>query len=254
MRKVIPVLLFILLASAHASAKGRGAGCESEMCGLVIRGEVTGLEVERPAGYVVFNVKLNVEFVNEGTEPIILFAPTFGKTLGADSSGYWLGGFTLYSNEEEVKSGRPIFVDGRWQSVTGGDTYRALSEKLDARTPPDEYTRTLRPGESWKSTDEFVISFDAEKHTRNPERRTWKEMREFPRRLWLRIDYEISPWNVEYFKPDLIRKLKKRWATFGNVLVEKKKESGFNLFRAESEPMRIDFSQAKETASKSGQE
>ena len=73
----------MLLASGAAAARQNGAACaESVMCGLVIRGEVKGLEVEREKDRVIFNVKLNVEFANKGTEPIILFAPdTKGKKL-----------------------------------------------------------------------------------------------------------------------------------------------------------------------------
>ena len=253
MRRAYAVLILLLLASAQTLARG-ARGCETEMCGLVIRGEVTGLEVEKERNAVFFDVKLNVEFRNEGAEPVILFAPEFAEADDPESSGYWLGGWSLYATEEDAKAWKPIFGDGYWQSVSRGDEYRVLAEKLDVKTPPDEYTRTLRPGEVWKSPDSFRIYFEAEKHDRYPRLATWKEMQEFPARLWLRIDYELSPWNVEIFRPGLIRKLKKRWAAYGNVLVEEKKEGDVDLFRAESEPMQIDFSQAKEIAPKSVQE
>lgn len=240
-RKALPVLLLLLLASGPASARGCG---EAENCGLVIRGRVTGLEVEKTKDAVIFHVGLDVEFANEGVEPVILFDPAFGERFGPDGK-YWLGGWLLYASEADATGGKAIFSDGYWESVNGGGRYLALARKLDVKTPPAGYTRTLRPREIWKTSDRFRIYFEAEKHSRHPERRTWKEMQEFPARLWMRVVYELSPWNVEYFRPNLIRKLKKRWAAHGNVLVEKKKEGRYDTFSMASEPMLVDFSQAK---------
>lgn len=248
MRKAFPVLLLLLLACGQASAQERGAGGpEPETRGLVIRGEVTGVEVERDKDSVKFYVRLNVEFVNEGAETIILFGPS---TYASDMPGerYWLGGWTLYANEAEAKSGRAIFGDGYWESVMGSDYYRDLAYSLDVKTPPESHTKLLGPKESWKFPDSFRIYFEAETHQRWPEKKTWQEMQAYPSPLWLRIHYELSPWNVEFFKPDLIRRLAKRWRKFGNVLVEKKKEGRFNHFHAASEPMPIDLSQAKPKA------
>lgn len=245
MKRASAVLLLLLLPAA-AQAFARGADCGgSETCGLVIRGEVAGLEVEKADDHVNFHVRLNVEFRNEGTEPIILFAPEFKDYSGERRSGYWLGGWLLYKTEAEAAGGRPIFSDGYWQSVSGSEDYRGLAEALDVKSPPGEHTIILRPGESWKSPDTFRIYFTTGEHVSY--RLKWEEMQAFPPRLWLVVEYELSPWNVEHFKPGLIRKLKRRWAAYGNVLVTKKKEDGFNLFRTESQPMLIDFSRAKET-------
>jgi|ERR1044072_1892471 hypothetical protein len=243
MRKAFPFILLLLLASAQASAQGRA--CEQlEDCGLVVRGELTGLKVEKTKDSVYFHVDINVEFVNEGSEPIILFDPAFGEGFGSEGK-YWLGGWMLYATEADAKEWKSIFKDGYWESVSGSKEYRALAAKLDVKTPPAGYTRTLQPREVWKTSDRFRIYFEAEKHYRYPELRTWKEMQEFSPRLWVRFAYELSPWNVEYFKPNLLRKLNKRWAAHGNVLVEKKKDGTYNSFFMVSEPMPIDLSQAK---------
>ncbi len=230
----IIVTIFLTLCFAQNSF----AQCESEGCGLVISGKVTNLEVDRSdKTFVRFKVNLDVRFSNLGTEPIILFKPEFGD-------GYWLGGWSLYQSEEDAKNFKAIFGDGYWQSVAGGERYRKLAEKLDVKTPPNDFTKILKPKDSWEFTSDFQISFEAEKHYRYPELKTWKEMQEFPTKLWLKTRYELSPWNVEYFKPNLIRNLQDRWKAFGNVLVSKEKEDRFNLFRYASEPMLIDFSQA----------
>jgi len=221
---------------AFCIAQSIFAQCVDENCGLTIRGEVTNLQMEKTKDSVFFYVDLDVDFVNEGKQPIILFTNEF-------PDGYWLGGWSIYENKEDKKA---IFGDGYWQSIIGSPQYRQLAEKLDVKTPPNEYTKILQPNESWKFKDEFRIYFELEKHERFPEHKTWKEMQEFPAKLWVSFAYELNPWNAEKFRPNLIRKLKKRWKNLGNVLVEKDKEGNFNHFTINSEPMLIDFSQAKE--------
>ena len=194
------------------------------------------MRVDTQHDSVSFEVSLEVEFVNEGNQPVILYNNEF-------PDGYWLGGWSLFEDRDDKEA---IFEDGYWQSIMGYPSYRQMAEKLDTTMPPDELTKILPPNDSWKFKDEFRISFEKEKHRRSPEHKTWKEMQAFPSKLWMRISYELNPWNVEYFKPNLIRKLRKRWKKHGNVLVEKEKEGRFNHFNITSEPMLIDFSQAKE--------
>lgn len=225
--------IFIIIVLLAGYALGQ---CKTENCGLVVRGKVTDLTVDRSdKHYVRFYAKIDAEFKNEGSEPIILFKPEF-------DDGYWLGGRSLSVTE----NGETVFVVGHWQSVSGDESYRKLAEGLDFKTPPKELTITLKPGETWNLQSETQIGFSAEEERNTwPKRRSWKEMQEFPSKLWLTIDYEISPWNIEYFKPNLIRKLAKRWKSYGNVLIEQKKEGRFNQFTLSSEPMVIDFGQAR---------
>lgn len=210
------------------------AQCKDENCGLVVRGKVTNLEVDRSdKNYVRFYAAIDAEFINEGTENIILFKPEF-------EDGYWLGGKSLSVTE----NGESIFGYGLWQSVSGADSYRKLAERLDVKTPLKDLTITLKPNEKWNLQSKTDIFFGAKKLGLGE--KTWEEMEKFPSQLWLIVSYEINPWNVEYFKSNLIRKLKKRWKAFGNVLVENEKDGRFNHFIITSEPMLIDFSQAKE--------
>jgi len=236
-------LFYLLLTASQIPAQQTKA--ELKNYGLVVRGQVTDLEFCRHPTYCTdknqtkFDVKLKVEFSNEGSRPIIFFAPA----VDVLPDRYWLGGWSLSVNEDSEAEN--IFSDGYWESVSGGDYYKSLAEQLDAKAPPAKQTRVLQPGERWSFPDEFRISFDTESNQRFSEHRTWKEMQAFPMKLWLRIDYELSPWNVEFFRPDLIRRLQRRWKPVGNVLVERKREDRFNKFRISSEPMPIDFSQAR---------
>ncbi|HKP70412.1 MAG TPA: hypothetical protein VJV05_14085 [Pyrinomonadaceae bacterium] len=227
-------LLLLLAVSAFAQ-------CKVEGCGLVIRGKVADLEVERNSkeNSVRLHVKLDVTFANDGNAPIILFKPEH-----ENESRYWLGAWSLYL-DASLKAD-PVFVDGYWQSISGSDYYKKLADGLDVKTPPAEFTKILKPNESWSFKDDFQIYFEAEKGSRYPPHRTWKEMSELGTSVFqMRISYELSPWNVGYFKPNLIKKLKKRWSSYGNLLVEDEKDR-FNHFIHTSELMEIDISKAKE--------
>jgi hypothetical protein len=216
--------------------------CHVEGCGLVITGAVTDLRRENPEkGFVRFKVFLNVEFSNEGTEPIILFRPD------NEANRYWLGAWSLYATENDLAKNQPVFVDGYWQSISGDESYRKLAADLDVKMPSEANTRILKPKESWQFTDDFQITFLTNSANTFPKRRTWAEMQQQPSQLKLKISYELSPWNVEFFRHNLIRNLKKRWRAYGNVLVELGK-SRFNHFIWTSEPLSIDFSKAKETS------
>jgi hypothetical protein len=228
------ILLFAVLLLVCTS--GAPAQCIGDDCGLVITGKVTDLEVEKDKSNVYFYVKFDVEFSNRNKEPIILFEPW-------DGEGYWLGGWAVYASPTE--DAEAVFWEGYWESVDRGETYQKLAANLDVKTPPAEYTRILKQGESWKFQDDFRIAFAAEKYLGYPVKKTWKEMQEFPSKLWVTISYELSPFNVEYIKPRLIRTLKKRWKRFGNVPVEADKDSRAGNYIATSEPMEIDFGAAR---------
>lgn len=232
--KFLSLFTVVFLTSSLA-----GAQCRDEGCGLVIRGKVSKIEVDRSdSNYVQFKIGLDVEFANDGDWPIILFKPE-------DESGYTLGGWHVYL-EDEKNTRRTLLREGFWRSVSGSNEYRDLANKLDAKTPPGEYTMTLQPKEGWKSKSSVRLRFESKgpKYTCCV---AWDEISTFPsKEFQMRITYELLPWNVEYFKPNLIRKLQKRWKDYGSVLVEKEQEGRFNHFRFSSEPISVDFSQATE--------
>ena len=233
MKQFSAVLAILLTLCLTETLLGQ---CKDEACGLVVRGEVSELKVDRSdKNYVRFYATIDAEFINEGTETIILFKPEF-------DDGYWLGGRILSLTE----NGESIFGYGYWQSVSGDSSYRKLANKLDVKTPPKDLTVTLKPNESWRLKSGTDVNFSAEEERSTfPKKRSWKEMQEFPSKLWLTVSYEILPWNVEFFKKDLISKLQERWKKYGNILLER--DSGrFNNFIISSSPMMIDFSVAKE--------
>lgn len=221
------------------------AQCKDENCGLVVRGKVMDLQIDRSdKDYVAFNVNLKMEFKNESDQPIILFKPNTNNSYFGNS--YYLGAKALSLAE----NGESLYSDGAWESIMGSEFYRKLAEDLDTKVPSNELTKVLQPNEVWSFPDKTYINFSAKEEKNTfPKQRSWKEMQAFPSKLWLTVFYELNPWNIEYFKPKLIRKLKNRWKNFGNVPIDEDTDSRFSHFGISSKPMMIDFSQAKEKIS-----
>lgn len=237
--KIIKLFIFssiLLVMAIQVFAK-----CKTENCGLLVHGKVVDSTIDRNVkDYVDFVVNLEIEFKNESDESILLFKPY----IQSHGMRYWLGGKTISINRDD----KPIYIIGQWESVIGSPFYRQLAENLDTKNPSDKYTKFLQPNETWKFEDSTFIRFSEkkEKYSSFSDNKSWEEMQELPSKLWLTVSYELNPWNVEYFKPKLIRKLRKRWKGFGNVLIEKDRDSRFSHFTISSESMEIDFSEAKE--------
>ena len=235
MRSAANVVIFLILLTAHSFAQ-----CRTENCGLVVRGSVTELKMTNGKDSVVFDVRLAMEFKNASDAPIILFRPNTDNSYF--EGGYYLGGYSL----TQTAGGEYIHGDGAWESIMGSDFYKTLADKLDTKTPTEEFTKVLQPNETWALPDKARITFRNFDDKYSPGlRRSWNAMQSLPSKLWLQVSYELSPWNVEFFKPNLLRRLAKRWKPYGKVLIEQKKDGRFNHFGVRSEPMAIDFSQAE---------
>ncbi len=232
--------LIILLIALTSYTFGK---CETETCGLVVRGTITDIQIERSKqDYISFEIGLAMEFKNESSRPIILFKPNTNNSYFDDR--YYLGAQSLF----EIETEKIVHIDGgAWESVMGSPFYKQLADKLDTKTPLPEFTKILQPDEVWSFADKSQLGFAVKEDKWGMDRRkTWGEMQQISSTLWLQVHYELSPWNVEFFKPNLLRKLAKRWRNYGNVAIEPKKDGSFNHFMISSQPMIIDFSLAKE--------
>jgi hypothetical protein len=200
--------------------------------GLTLSGKVVNVRrLPDEDRYVRMKVGLNLEFVNSGTEPIILIRPW-------DARGYWHGASCLSTKVDSV---RCYFSDGGWQSLSAGEDERKLANDLDQPAPPPSFTRTLKPGESWEWFSEIQLSFeDNPKSYKVP----WQEMKTLGPTLWLRVSFELWPFNVEVFKPDLAARLQKRWRRYGNMWIGERNGGGMHLARLTSVPMKVDWSAA----------
>ena len=70
----------------------------------------------------------------------------------------------------------------------------------------------------------------------------WEEIKRQTAPLWLQLSYEMWPFNVENFKPNLGEILQKRWQSHGLLYLEEKGER-YSSAILTSEPIELPLNQ-----------
>jgi hypothetical protein len=225
--------LILLLLGCKAVA---GHGAESP--GYVIRGKVVSAEVElEEKGGATCHLMLDLEFVNTASEPVILIQP-FGRHV------FWVGGKRLAKSFDDAARGRNLLHNSQqWLSVMDTPEFRELAGRLDKPLPPAEVTRTLQPGEAWKYRTAVDIFFPKTKDDclSAPCVAGDELIKLSP--LWLTLQIEMWPSNVENFKSDLGGRLSRRWRKVGRLWVGEK-WGKFWFANMTTEPILLDLKEA----------
>jgi hypothetical protein len=104
----------------------------------------------------------------------------------------------------------------------------------------------IAPGESWSWNTTIQLGF-AEENTCGGSIGVeigWREIKNLSAPVWLRVSYEMWPFNVENFKRDLGGRLRKRWKSHGMLYLEEKL-GRFWSAHLTSEPVELDFQQVE---------
>lgn len=227
--KCVIVVLFVACSVVRAQS--------DDTHGLVLRGKALKTWTDRSlANYVDLRIDVALNFVNVGSAPIIMMRPW-------QDERFWHGGSTLGTTLQNSQSHKLVYDDAAWESISGDDSYRRLSRDLDQREPPPTLTRVLKPGDSWDWQTTVTLRFEASVNHRYPRVPTWEEMKTQPSPLWLRVSFEMWPFNVEYFKPNLAAQLQKRWRKVGWLWIGYK-FGRMHLARLASEPIELDWREA----------
>lgn len=230
-RRLILIIITFLLVVQIVSAQS------DDTHGLVLRGKVLKTWTDRSQnGFVDLMIDLNLDFANAGPTPLIMLRPW-------DDRGFWHGGSLLATTLQNAESNNYIFNDGMWQSITRDDADRKLAVDLDQPLPPPGLTRILKPGESWNWRTTVAVRFEERTHWRYPGLPTWEEMKTQSSPLWLRVSFEMWPFNTEFFKPNLAAKLQKRWRRIGSMWIGEK-DGRIHLARLASAPIELDWQAA----------
>jgi hypothetical protein len=207
---------------------------------LIIKANVVEVACARDGDELVrCNAKLNLEFSNTGSSPVIFVNP--------DEDSLWNGGNRLALTKNELETGRYVYDVAHWQSVVRSTEYRKLAAALDQRTPDEGFTRIMAPGELWDFSSSIQISFRSEKSrdARLGVAIGWREIEKLTSPLWMKVSYEMWPFNVENFRPNLGRVLRKRWKNFGTLYLNDDSGKGFSHGRITSEPFELDLTKIK---------
>jgi hypothetical protein len=203
---------------------------------LVLEGSVLAARCSNrvDAGHVECEADLRLRFSNAGSEPLIILQPF-------QEYKFWHGGTSLALTSADPTRADYVYTSSAWPSVYDTPEYRSLGEALDQRSPPAGLTRILSRGESWQwdTTVHLVFTQDNNCGRGDGVEIGWKEIQNLQAPLWLRVSYEIWPFNVENFKPDLGGRLRKRWKRHGTLYLDEKSRR-YWFARITSEPIELD--------------
>lgn len=203
---------------------------------LLLNGKALAIRCRRgEKRYIRCEVDLSLDFSNRSNRPVIILQPHGDFT-------FWQGGRSLALTRADSSANNYVYHSAAWPSVYGFESYRLLAEALDQPTPPTQVTRTLGPGESWNLSATIQLGV-AEENSCNFSVGVeigWNEIKRLSP-LWLRVSYEMWPFNVEIFKQDLGGRLRERWKKYGNLYLEETKSNNWWFAILQSEPIELDF-------------
>lgn len=184
---------------------------------LLLTGSVQKTSCSKDADYVRCNVDLGLKFTNTGSTPLIILQPQA-------EYDFWHGGTSLALSQEDSRTGSFVYDANAWPAVYEFPRYQNLASLLDQSAPPTGITRVLPPNASWNWDTSITLALK-EGNTCNQHVGVeigWEEIKRRTASLWLRVSYEMWPFNVENFKPNLGGILKKRWQSHGVLYLEEK--------------------------------
>lgn len=204
---------------------------------LRLTGSVQKISCSKDADYVRCKAELSLKFTNTGNMSLIILQPH-------GDYEFWHGATTLALTEKASRANSFVYSVGAWPSFYQSPEYQNLAKLLDQPAPPEGSTRVLLPGASWNWDTSVMLSLqDGNSCNQHVGVEIgWEEIKRRPEPLWLRVSYEMWPFNVENFKRNLGGILKDRWQSHGVLYLEQKR-GGFWQATLTSEPIELNLSQ-----------
>ena len=204
---------------------------------LTLTGSVGKISCSKDVDFVRCKAELNLKFTNTGGTSLIMLQPQ-------GEYEFWHGGSSLALSEKESGTKSFVYDFSAWPSIYKFPSYQRLANRLDQSVPPTGITRVLLPSASWSWDTSILLSF-REGNSCNLHLGVeigWEEIKRRTTPLWLRVSYEMWPFNVENFKPNLGSILQKRWRSHGLLYLDEKVGRYWQAILT-SEPIEISFNQ-----------
>lgn len=204
---------------------------------LRLTGSVRKISCSKETDRVRCKADVNLTFTNTGSTSLIILQPQ-------GEYEFWHGGTTLALSEKESRANSFVYVVSAWPSIYKFPMYKNLANLLDQSVPPAGVTRVLSSNASWSWDTSITLSLQ-ERNSCNQHVGVeigWDEIKKRTAPLWLRLSYEMWPFNVENFKPNLGGILQKRWRRYGLLYLEEK-SGRYRHFILTSEPIEIPLNQ-----------
>jgi hypothetical protein len=185
---------------------------------LILRAKVLEAEIDKSnEKYPRCQLKLEVTFINKGNEPIIILQPIKEreklKEFGRMGDFIFSGGISIYGNQRHGY----YWIDvGAALPSTCIGCNEDLAKLLDKKSPPQEYTKTLKPNEflTFTENESFAMSMK-----NNNGRYGWEEMSYNGWKIAGDITYSMFPINLGKYGSDFGQKLQTRWKKYGILYV-----------------------------------
>jgi hypothetical protein len=197
--KTVYIVLTTIVLAAGAPAL---ANESRQSAGLRLEGKVISVKRTARESSDLFDVDLELEFINSGEKPIILLRGTY------DEGKWWLVMTQLSVDPTDDKTSLHI-GGGTAPNSRSMRIWRTLRKQLDRPLPPKGLTYVVAPGEKvvYRLSTFVILSGDDRKMV--------------DRNLWLRVRLEMWPFNLEAIgRSDLQNELRRRWAKQGILWVD----------------------------------
>lgn len=144
-----------------------------------------------------------------------------------------------------------------WCSASSSDEpviseeFNKILGLLEEKMPLENITLKLNPGEKTKWNEKIYFEFDATEKKKRWEEINWQEFRKKSDTFWLSFSYYL-PEEMYLLKPELIKISPECWNCAGSIPLYcyEKQKTEMKFFTINTEPIFIDFSQAKIVGSK----
>jgi hypothetical protein len=237
MKRISPitVLTLFLLGLAFPASGRTEAGNNLHITGTVL--SFTGRCIDNE---IVPQIGLYLQARNDGTDPIILFSPTFEFEIRAFFDGMGSNGSESNSGITALRYhpnlGNSIRIDPRFY-----DEYlRQYFAQNDSAVPDSRHTTIIEPGGYHEFTQTIWVKVSSEiiKSERSramPPQPDGLQCNDFrvrpdPKHQSFRLEFRLSP--KQYGQPDsYFRRLRDRWRDVGNLPLD---GNGAVFFRTES--------------------
>lgn len=141
------LILAVAVTVWHGFLFASVAFAQATVDSLTLRGEVLRSELQRQGEENYYHLKLRLEFVNTGQEPIILLMGTYGEP-----KHWWVLDASLAYSVEEALAGKVFYGHPAGPANSSSlPSWRRLRRKLSTRVPPRSVTRIIKPKERFVS-------------------------------------------------------------------------------------------------------
>jgi hypothetical protein len=210
------ILLHLLNGAIYTCLIATSFSKDIESYSAIMKGDVESVQINHDSdSSISLNIKLKLEFFNNGKRPLILF----------NAKSPILVGISLAKNESDFVAGKILAKDYYGPSADFSAEWDKLRGLLNKSKPPANLVRILMPNQSFPLNESVSIALpiNSRKNAFIPEREDWETIRAISV-VWIRVSCEIWPLNIEspgHERTKLVlgKSLQKRWHDSGLLLL-----------------------------------